>query len=217
MDGEEPEVVAGWVDAEVRAEFPELRILSVELAALPGPSPPELQQRLRDMSDRFRGPQAVMLRQQPIPAAYRIFFRHIGLDPDVDRIPVEELAVERLKAGGFESRNRLDDALTVAVMETGLPVWALDAERVDGPLGIRQAREREPLGRFGGAPAVPGGRLVVADASGPLAVLFGDRAPGHGVTAETTRMLLFSVLVAGVPSIHAEEAFWVCEEILLDG
>ncbi len=115
---EEPEVVEGLVDPDVRAEFPELRLVSVELAAGSGPSPPELRERLRDMSDRFRGPQAVMLRQQPIPSAYRIFFRHIGLDPDVDRIPVEALVVERLMAGGFKSRNRLDDALTIATMET---------------------------------------------------------------------------------------------------
>ena len=214
---EEHDVVQGEVDPEVRAEFPELRLVSVTLEARPGPSPAALRERLRGMSDRFRGPQAVMLRQQPVPAAYRIFFRHIGLDPDTDRVPVEAVAVERLKAGGFVSRNLLDDALTVAVMETGVPVWALDADKVEGPLGLRTSRTGELLGRAPGARRVPPGRLVVADAAGPLAILFGDRAPGHGVMPETTRMTLFSVLVAGVPQIHAEEAFWLCEEILLHG
>ena len=34
----------------------------------------------------------------------------------------------------------------VAVVETGVPVWALDAERVNGPLGLRGARAGERLG-----------------------------------------------------------------------
>ena len=41
-----------------------------------------------------------------------MFFRHIGLDPDEHRTPVEALALERLKRGGFPSRSTLDDALT---------------------------------------------------------------------------------------------------------
>ncbi len=64
-----------------------------------------------------------MLRRRPVPEAYRVFFRQIGLDPDVDCIPVEALMLERLRTGGFVSRNSLDDALTVAVMETGVGVW----------------------------------------------------------------------------------------------
>ena len=98
------------------------------------------------LSDRFRGAQAIELRRQPVPHAYRVFFRHIGLDPDEHRTPVEALALERLKAGGFASRSVLDDALTIAVMETGVPVWALDAGRVEGELGLRPARRGERLG-----------------------------------------------------------------------
>ena len=208
-------MIEGSVDPGVALEFPGLRIVSVVLEARAAPSPPELRERLRDLSDGFRGPQAVMLRQQPIPAAYRIFFRHIGLDPDVDRIPVEALAVERLKHGGFQSRNTLDDALTIAVMETGLPLWALDEDGVDGELEIRPGRPGEVLGAGEYPTRVPEGRLVVADDGGPLAVLFGDVVGGRGVTRATERMRLFSVLVAGVPEIHVEEAFWLCEEILV--
>lgn len=215
--GAESDLVEGWIDAEVAREFSELRLVSMEVAARATRSSPGLKERLREMSDGFRGAQAVMLRQQPIPWAYRVFFRHIGLDPDVDRTPIEALAVQRLQDGHFKSRNSLDDALTIATMETNVPVWALDADRVEGPLGIRLAMAgSEALGRGEASRRVPGGRLVVADQSAALAVLFGDVAPGHGVTAQTTRISLFSVLVAGVPSIHVEEALWLCEEILLD-
>jgi DNA/RNA-binding domain of Phe-tRNA-synthetase-like protein len=208
------ELVAGWIDPELAGEFPELRLWCLTLDARSGRSPESLRERLREMSDRFRGPHAVVMRQRPVPWAYRVFFRHIGLDPDVDRTPVEALALERLKAGGFQSRSLLDDALTVAVMETGVPVWALDASRVEGGLGLRAAGRGE---RFGGgeyAFDVPPGRLLVADDAGPVGVLFGALAPGRGVSPQTTRMTLFSVQVAGVPDIHVEEALWTVADIL---
>ena len=203
-----------FVAPDIAAEFPDLRLLEHTLEARSGPSPPELRERLRVLSSRFRGAQAIELRRQPIPHAYRIFFRHIGLDPDEHRTPVEALALERLKSGGFTSRSLLDDALTVAVMETGVPVWALDADRVEGELALRPADRGE---RFGGgeyASDIPAGRLLVADDAGPVGVLFGALAPGRGVGKETTRMTLFSVQVAGVPDIHVEEALWTVADIV---
>ena len=111
------------------------------------------------------------VRREPVPAAYRVFFRHIGLDPDVVRTPIEAAALERMLRGGFLSGGLLEDILLIALVDTGVPVWALDAEAVDGPLGIRSSSEGEPLGR--GLPALrclPAGRLVVADASAALAI-----------------------------------------------
>ena len=208
---------AGWIDPELAAEFPELRLHTLTLAARSGRSPAELRERLRELSDRFRGPQAVVMRRRPVPWAYRVFFRHIGLDPDEHRTPVEALALERLKAGGFRSRSLLDDALTIAVMETGVPVWALDAARVEGTLGLRPAARGERLGSGEYASDIPVGRLLVADDAGPVGVLFGALAPGRGVGPETTRMTLISVQVAGVPDIHVEEALWTVADILRGG
>ena len=103
----EPSV--GPVAPEVAEEFPALRLRYLEVDARPGRSSRGVKQRLKEMSSRFRGPQAVAMRQEPIPWAYRVFYRHIGLDPDADRTPVEEAAVQRLIQGAFRSRNRLDD------------------------------------------------------------------------------------------------------------
>jgi DNA/RNA-binding domain of Phe-tRNA-synthetase-like protein len=208
------EPVEGWVAAELAEEFPRLGVVSLTLDAQPCRTPAGVRRRLRDLSSRFRGPAAVAMRQQPVPWAYRVFFRHIGLDPDVTRTPVEQAAVDRLVAGEFRSKNLLDDALLIAVVETGVPVWALDADTLDGPLGIRTTLEGETLGRSQDAPPVPPGRLAVADAAGPVAILFGDLAPGHGVRAETTRMALLAVRVDGVPQIHVEEALWTCAGVL---
>ena len=207
---DEPET--GWIAPEVAEEFPELRLWSLRVSARPGPSTPGLKQRLRLLSDRFGGAKAIALRTDPIPHAYRVFYRHIGLDPDADRIPIEAVVMDRLMHGGFKSENLVDDALVIAVVETGVPLWALDEERVDGPLGIRLTGDRESLGRSDEAPPLRSGRLVVADAASPLAELFGDPAPGHGVTDATSSMRLFTVQPAGVPAIHVEEALWLCAE-----
>ena len=110
------------------------------------------------------------LRREPVPAAYRVFFRHIGLDPDVERTPIEAAVLERMLRGGFPTGGLLEDVLLIALLDTGVPVWALDADSLDGPLGIRPSLEGEPLGRSPSAPPLPPGSLVVADASAALAV-----------------------------------------------
>jgi DNA/RNA-binding domain of Phe-tRNA-synthetase-like protein len=208
---------AGWIAEEVREEFPELALLWVTLEATAGRSSKGVRQRLKGLSDRFRGSHAVTMRQAPIPWAYRVFYRHIGLDPDADRTPGEAAAVDRLVHGAFRSENLLDDALTIALVETGVPIWALDADRVEGDLGVRLAGQGERLGRDTAAPPLMPGRLVLADERSALAVLFGDLAPGHGVTRGTRRMTLVSLQVAGVPSIHVDEALHTCVEVLRSG
>jgi len=210
----DPEPELGWIQSEVRSEFPELRLLWVTIPIRPGPSPPAIVKRLAMLSDRFRGAHAIAMRREPIPSAYRVFFRHIGLDPDAHRTPMEAAAVTRLLQGGFRSENLLDDALLIALSETGVPLWALDAGRLDGPLGIRQSRHGERLGDGEHVSTLPDGRLVVADASRPVAVLFEDPAAGLGVTAQTIRASLFAIQVAGVPAIHVEEALWACVGVL---
>jgi DNA/RNA-binding domain of Phe-tRNA-synthetase-like protein len=211
------DVVECLVEAEVAAELPGLRLWTLDIDAGDAPSPPGLKQRLRDMSSRFIGSHGIALRSKPIPHAYRVFYRHIGLDPDVNRVPVEAVVVERLKAGEFRSRGLMHDSLIVAIMETHVPVWALDADRVIGDLEIRRAVEREPLGRNDEyAPWLPDGRLVVADLEGPVAILFGDVAKNYTVTRQTRTTRLFTVQVEGVPAIHVSEALWTVADNVLD-
>jgi DNA/RNA-binding domain of Phe-tRNA-synthetase-like protein len=154
----------------------------------------------------------VNLRHQSIPWAYRVFYRHIGLDPDEQRTPVEELALERMRAGGFPSKNLLDDALTIAIAESGVAMRALDADRVEGSIGIRTSVASEPLeGRPG---PLPEGTLVIADDARPLALLFGALAAGRGVQPKTKRTLLCAIQVKGVPDMAAEEALWLAAGVM---
>jgi DNA/RNA-binding domain of Phe-tRNA-synthetase-like protein len=209
------EVHAGWVDDAVARELPGLELAWLDAdAPAHGRSPAWLRDRLRGLADRYSGPRAVTMRREPVPAAYRAFSRHVGLDPDVDRPPVEAIVVERLMHGGFRSRGRVEDALLVGALETGVPLWALDAGRIDGPLGVRAARAGERLGEGELAPDLPPGRLVVADARRPLAVLLGAVAEGDGPNAATRRLRVFAVRVAGVPAVHVEEALWSSLEAL---
>ena len=151
------------------------------------------------------------MRQDAVPWAYRVFSRQVGIDPDTDRTPVERIAVERLRHGGLESHNLLDDALTIAIAETGVPVFALDAERVEGELGLRLARAGE---RLAGVRPLSARQLVVADDARPVAVVLGDVSHDAGVTPGTERMLLCALRVKGVPPISVEEALWTAAEIL---
>jgi DNA/RNA-binding domain of Phe-tRNA-synthetase-like protein len=218
-DSAQSEPLLGWCAREVEEELPGLRLLSTEVqvlrrGALGAGSPPDVQGRLREFSSRFRGARAVAIRREPVPGAYRVFFRHIGLDPDVVRTPIEAAVLERMIRGGFLTGGLLEDVLLIALLDTGVPVWALDAESLDGPLGIRPSREGERLGRGEDAPLLPAGRLVLADASHALAILFGELAPGHRPAGTGRRLALFAVQVAGVPSLYVEEALWTCRAAL---
>jgi DNA/RNA-binding domain of Phe-tRNA-synthetase-like protein len=214
-----PRLELGWRAREVEQELPELQLVVAQaragrLGSVLASSPSGIEGRLHELSNRFRGARAVAVRREPVPAAYRVFFRHIGLDPDVVRTPIEEAALERMLRGGFLSGGLLEDVLLIALVDTGVPVWALDSDAVDGPLGIRLSSEGEPLGRSAGAPVLPAGRLVVADASVALAILFGELAPGHEVSAGTSGLTLFAIQVSGVPSLYVEEALWTCRVAL---
>jgi DNA/RNA-binding domain of Phe-tRNA-synthetase-like protein len=205
---------AGLIAPDVAAEFPGLRLDWVMVDARARPSPPALRRRLKELSNRYRGASVVMMRTKPIPQAFRAFFRQIGLDPDVDRIPSERVAVARLLHGGFRSVDVVADACLVALIETGVPVWALDGDVVDQRgLGIRTTNETDTE-QFGELRYLAPGSLAVADHSAVHAVLFEDPAPGHGVGTRGNRVVLFSVGVDGVPAIHVEEALWMSVELL---
>jgi DNA/RNA-binding domain of Phe-tRNA-synthetase-like protein len=213
---DDPTLEEGWVGRELALEFPELRLVSMVAPAPGRRTPSVLRERLALLADRFHGARALTLRSEPVPHAYRVFFRHVGLDPDAQRTPVEAAALDRLVQGGFASRGPLEDALLVAVVETGVPVWALDDGRLDGPVGLRGAAPGERLGEDEYAADLVPGRIVVADAGTPVAVLFGDVARSHRPTRDSARLRLFAVAVPGVPALHVEEALFGCAEALSD-
>jgi DNA/RNA-binding domain of Phe-tRNA-synthetase-like protein len=193
VSAEDPPLVPVAIDADVAVEHPGLRVWLARVNAGTGRTPPELRDRLRLLADRFRGAEAVALRTRPVPWAYRVLYRHLGIDPDVTRTPVEELAVERLLRGGFAARGLPEDALALATLETGVPLWAVDADRLDGPLRL--------------APDAHG-RLVLCDDAGLVAPLFQPPAAERAPARHTRALALIAVQAPGVDDIFVEEAVW---------
>jgi hypothetical protein len=188
----DPALVAAAVDPLVADEHPCLRVWTARVATRPGRTPPELRDRLRVIADRLRGPQAVAMRSKPVPWAYRVLYRHLGIDPDVTRTPLEALVLDRLLHGGFTTRGVPEDALALATLETGVPVYAADADRVG-------ALELAPDDR---------GRLTLGDERGPVAVLFEPPLPDRAPRGDTRALMLVAIQAPGVEDVYVHEAMW---------
>lgn len=210
--GEGPRTVAGAVAPGLERELPGLGLRWFVAERGAGPSPPDVKRRLRALASRIRGAQAVALRNQPIPWAYRVFFRQIGLDPDIERTPAERVVLRRIEHGGFRSEGLPQDALTIAIAESGVALRAFDADAVAGAIRIRPSDPGETLG--GRRVELPAGTLVIADEVRPLALLFGQAAAGVEVGRSSARTLVCAISVQNVPQIAVEEALWIAAEAL---
>jgi len=197
----------GWVAPDLAAEFPGLGLVWIEVETQQRRSPEPVRHRLERLSDRFYGSQAIQMRERPIPWAYRVFFRQIGLDPDRTRTPVEQLALDRLHDGAFKSQGMPEDALTVAIVETGVAVRAFDSERLEGELCIRESAPGESLPGQPGE--LVGGTLTIADGKRPVGLLFGPAGDGYGVEPHSRHLAIVAIQVKGVPQIAVDEALWM--------
>jgi hypothetical protein len=189
--GDEPDVRTGG------SALPGVTLLWTVAEAAPGRSPKELRERLRAAADRMTGAQALALRHRDVVHAYRVFFRRIGIDPDERPTPAEAIALRRMRHGALLSRGLVEDALTVATLETAVPLCALDADRLTGDLGVE-------------ATAPP----VLADRAGAVAVLFEPAAARAAIGPATRRIALAAVGVPGVPRLSVEEALWTAWDTL---
>ncbi len=196
---------AGWVDRRLEAEFPGLMVLT---RRCPGPvaGDPGVIERLAAVAGRIRGRTAVEMRREAVPAAYRAFYRQVGLDPDIEMTPVEAAIGRRLFDGGVKVSGPLQAALELAVLETAVPVYALEARALEGPPGIRPAAAGEEVAGAEGFPERSPGRLVVADQAGPLCWLFGEAHGRAAPSVSSPGLLLVAVGVPGVAPMVLDEA-----------
>ncbi len=109
----------------------------------------------------------------------------------------------------------LDDILLISLMDTGVPCgpWTPSGWRA------RSASARASTASSSDAaatrPCCPTAGSSSPTRTAPLAVLFGERAPGHEPRARTRRVTLYAVLVPGVPALYAEEALWASASALM--
>jgi DNA/RNA-binding domain of Phe-tRNA-synthetase-like protein len=203
----------GWVDPDLAAELPGLAVLWTEVAARAGRTPRAVRDRMRSLADRITGERVVGMRQDEVPWAYRVLWRRLGVDPDIDRTPVERLMLERLRAGGLPSHGMPVDAVTVATIETGVPVCVFDAEAIQGELGLRPATAGERLGGEEG-PALRAGEIVYADRKRPVATLSGEVAGACATTERTARMTVAVLAAPSVSQMALDEALWTASGLL---
>lgn len=201
----------GWVGSEVEREFPGLGLMFLPVPVGNHVAAAEAKQRLTVLEDYFTGTFVTGLPTRPITAAYRVFFRQIGLDPDTDFTAVEWIVRKRLARGRFRSRGLLPDALTIATVETEIPIAAIRSADVLGPLGITTSRPGEAIDG-----PLPDSTLVVADAAKPLAVLFGHAGEPsrYGADAKDPEVVLYATIVPGVAPAVVSEALWLAATIL---
>jgi len=202
----------GWVDARLAKEHPGVELMWARVAARPGRTPRPIRDRMRELAGRITGAKVVHSRQDEVPWAYRVLWRRLGVDPDVDRTPVERLMFERLRSGGLRSHGMPADAVTVATLETGVPVCVFDADAIDGRLGLRPAEKGELLGDDG--PEMRPGEVVYADERRPVARLTGEVAEACAPANGTTAMLVCVLAASSVSQLALEEALWTASELL---
>ncbi len=203
---------AGWVAPELADELPGFEVLWTRVEARPGRTPEPVRQRMRDLAGRITGSKVIQSRQDAVPWAYRVLWRRLGVDPDSDRTPVEQLMVERLEHGGLPSQGMPADAAVVATLETGVPIVIVDAAAVAGRPGLRPAAAGESLGDP--ETALRAGEVVYADEQRPLARLNGELAADCATSDATTSMIVCALAAATVSQLAIEEALWTAAEML---
>jgi AcrR family transcriptional regulator/DNA/RNA-binding domain of Phe-tRNA-synthetase-like protein len=198
----------GAVASDLRADFPELSIWTADVPARAQPSPDAVRRRMDAAGARLTGADAIGTRSESTPWAYRVFARRVGIDPDAAESTVEAAALQQhteLAAAGSLPA----DAQLIAVAETGVPVLAFDADKLDGELWLRRAIPGERIGDE----RIEPGRPVLADRTRVLAAPFGQADAAAAVMEDTERMTFVALQVKGVPDVGVEEALWTVVEI----
>lgn len=208
----EQAVKGGWVSPELAAEFPGLAVYWLTVTARPGKTPKAVRERMRMLAGRISGATVVQSRQDTVPYSYRVLWRRLGVDPDTDRTPVEELMVQRLEHGGLPSRGMPNDAVVVATLETGVPVFVADAAKLSGSPGLRPAVAGETLGGMEGM--LRAGEVIYADEQAPLARLDGQVASDYAVDDATTAIAVCALAASTVSQVEIEEALWIAADML---
>jgi phenylalanyl-tRNA synthetase beta chain len=132
-----------------------------------------------------KGVVILALREGPLYSARRIENVKVGPSPDWLRAKIESV--------GIRSINNVVDVSNFVMLELGQPTHAFDADKLDGDINVRLAREGEKFLALDGKtyPLSPG-NLVIADdqrAIGIAGVMGGEET---GVTDSTKNVLLES-------------------------
>jgi hypothetical protein len=200
----------GWCQEDLLVDFPGIGLFALPAAADAG-ARSRVASRLEHLSGRIDGRNVASIPLTPIHAAYRRLARQLGLDPDRDGTPLAPLLRERIIEGRLRSHGDVADACACALLETGVPVFALPFGDVTGDLGLALARGGERLP--GDAAPLADRTLVVSDVARPLALALLTQAL---TPADPGPVVLYAIRAPAVSVLVVEEALWVAAGLLWD-
>ena len=121
--------------------------------------------------------------------AVRTMYKRVGLDPTKTR-PSSEALLRRVRKGDTLPRiNSMVDVCNWCSFEFQLPYGLYDAAQIDGDVTLRIGREGESYPGIRKDDVHVGGRITLADATGPFGNPTSDSARTM-VTTATTRALV---------------------------
>jgi DNA/RNA-binding domain of Phe-tRNA-synthetase-like protein len=121
--------------------------------------------------------------------AVRAMYKRVGLDPTKTR-PSSEALLRRVRKGDTLPRiNSMVDVCNWCSLEFQLPYGLYDASRIEGDVQLRLGAEGESYAGIRKDAVHVGGRITLADRSGPFGNPTSDSARTM-VTTATTRALL---------------------------
>lgn len=143
------------------------------------------------------------LMDDPIYRKYRDFLWRIGIDPTKVR-PASEALVRRILQGkSLPKINTAVDAYNMASIISGVPIAALDADKIEGKLEMDFSRPGMEFSGIGmKEPKVLKGReLIIKDSREIVAIYLYRDADKSKITGNTRRIFL---IACGVPGIGME-------------
>jgi DNA/RNA-binding domain of Phe-tRNA-synthetase-like protein len=133
---------------------------------------------------------AVRARPPAESKAVRTMYKRVGLDPTKTR-PSSEALLRRVRKGESLPRiNSMVDVCNWCSLEFQLPYGLYDAERIDGDVELRIGRAGESYPGIRKDDVNVGGRITLADRSGPFGNPTSDSARTMVTTATTHAMLV---------------------------
>ncbi|MCJ7721764.1 hypothetical protein MUO98_05095 [Candidatus Bathyarchaeota archaeon] len=193
------------IDSELKIHFPELTALTLDIDGVNiRKRATELENFKLEVMRHIRNEYTLdSVKDLPTFRAYRTFFWSIGIDPTKTR-PAAEALTRRILAGKtLPCINTLVDTYNLASIKTRIAIATFDADKLDGKLLMRFAKEGEQILGIGmEKPLILKGReIIISDQEKLIAVYPHRDADNTKVTEKTENV---SIVVCGVPGITEE-------------
>ena len=194
------------IDSELKTAFLDLTVLAFHINGV------KIQKRGAEL-EKFKVTVTQQVRNEydldtvkdhPTFRAYRDFFWSIKIDPTKIR-PAAEALIRRILAGKtLPCINTLVDAYNLASIKTRIALATFDADKLEGDLLTRFAKEGEQFSGIGmEKPLIlRGGEIVVSDKEKLVAIYPYRDADNTKVTEKTKNIMM---VVCGVPSVHKQD------------